>query len=304
MTVIPTFTLNNGITIPAIGYGTGTKWARNKKAANQDGLDNNVIEAVQTALTDGGFTHIDGAEVYDTEEEIGAAIKNSGIPRSKLFITTKVLPKISDPAAALHESLRKLGVDYVDLYLLHSPFLNQEEHRISIEDAWKALETLNAEGKAKAIGVSNFRVEDLERIHAIAKVKPAINQIEFNPYLQNQSPGIYKYAQDHGILLQAYTPLGPVIAGSKDENAPLTPILAELGTKYNKTPAQVILRWVYQNNVNAITTSASVDRQRQSLDIFDFELTNEEVERISDVGATYTSRTYWTHKFDTSNSRL
>lgn len=304
MTAIPTFTLNNGTTIPAIGYGTGTKWASNKRASNQDGLDANVIDAVQNALTKGGFTHIDGAEIYDTEEEIGAAIKNSGIPRSQLFITTKVLPKIADPVAALNESLKKLGVDYVDLYLLHAPFVTKEANGIELEDAWKALETLNAEGKAKTIGVSNFRVEDLERIHAIAKVKPAINQIEFNPYLQNQSPGIYKYAQDHGILLQAYTPLGPVIAGSKDENAPLTPILAELGAKYNKTPAQIILRWVYQNNVNAITTSASVDRQRQALDIFDFELTKEELERISDVGATYTSRIYWTNKFDTNNSRL
>lgn len=301
---IPTFKLNNGLTIPAIGYGTGTKWARGKRASKSDELDQDVITAVQTAISSGKFNHIDGAEVYDTESEMGAGIKKSGIARSDIFVTTKVLPHIRDPVKALNESLAKLGLDYVDLYLIHAPFITPENNGITLEDAWRSLEQLHAEGKAKTIGVSNFAVADLERLDKIAKVKVAVNQIEFNPYLQNQTPGIYKYAQEKGILLQAYSPLGPILAGAADASAPLTPVLTELAAKYNKTPAQVVLRWVYQNKVNAITTSAKVERQREALDIFDFELSQEDLDRITTVGATYTHRQYWINEYTTKNSRL
>lgn len=304
MTKVPTFTLNTGATIPAIGYGTGTKWAHTKKAGSSDALDQKVLSAVQTAISDSGFTHIDGAQFYETEPEIAAAIKNAGLARSDLFITTKVFTRIGDPVKALNDSLAKLGTDYVDLYLIHVPFVSEEKQGISLENAWKALEQLHKEGKAKAIGVSNFSIEDLERIEKIATVKPAVNQIEFNPYLQNQTPGIFKYAQEKGILLQAFSPLGPLTAAAKDDSAPLTPVLEKLAEKYSKTPAQILLRWVHQQNVVIITTSEKQSRQKEALDIFDFELSKEDLDEISDVGAKYTFRQFWNDKYTSSNSRL
>ncbi|VVT54919.1 uncharacterized protein SAPINGB_P004328 [Magnusiomyces paraingens] len=295
---IPTFKLNNGITIPAVGYGTGTKWF---KSSNLDELDEKVVDAVALAISN-GYTHIDTAEVYNTEGEVAAAIKKAGVPREKLYITTKVLPKIGNPEAALADSLKKLGIDYIDLYLIHAPFVTEEKHGISLEDAWAKLEKFQEEGKVKTIGVSNFAIADLERILKVAKIKPAVNQIEYNAYLQNQTPGIVKFSQDHGILVEAYSPLGPVIA--KDEKAPLKPVLEKIATKYKKTPAQVELRWTYQNGVLPITTSADSGRQTQSLEIFDFELTDDEVQEIRDVGLTYTFRQYWKPEYGKYENKL
>lgn len=297
---VPSFTLNDGNKIPAVGYGVGTKWGKFK---SKETVSPAVVAAVTTAI-DSGFIHIDGAESYGTEQEIGQAIRDSGLPRSKFFITTKVLPNIGNPEKALETSLNNLGLDYIDLYLIHAPFVTVEELGISLEDAWKALESLQKAGKTKSIGVSNFSPADLDRILAIATTKPAVNQIEFSPYLQNQTPGIYKYAQEHGILLTAYSPLGPIIAKTKDENAPLTPVLDALAKKYNRSPAQIVLRWTYQNNVLPITTSEKVERVKEALAIFDFELSAEDLEQITKVGSTYTFRQYWGHKFETKNSSL
>lgn len=299
MTAVPFFTLNDGHKIPAVGYGTGTKWG--KKGATE--LDEGVISAVSTSI-EAGFVHIDGAESYGTEEEIGITVSKSGLKRDQFFITTKVLPHIADPAKALDTSLEKLGLDYVDLYLIHAPFVTKEDNGITLEDAWLGLEKLQAAGKAKSIGVSNFRVQDLERILKVGKVVPAVNQVEFSAYLQNQSPGIYQFSKKHGILLTAYSPLGPVTAAAKFPDAPLTPVLEKLAAKYNKSTAQITLRWTYQVGVLPITTSAKKERVKQSLDIFDFELTDAEVEEIGNVGAGFTFRQYWGHKFDSKNSRL
>lgn len=293
---VPTFTLTNGVKIPAVGYGTGTKWF---KKVDSGELDEKVVDAVALAISN-GYTHIDGAEVYNTEPEIGAAIKKSGVDRKKLFITTKVLPHIANPEKALNDSLSKLGVDYVDLYLIHAPFVTEKDNGISLEAAWAKLEEFYAAGKVKAIGISNFPVESIEKILKVAKVKPQVHQIEYNAYLQNQTPGVVKFSQDHGILVEAYSPLGPIIV--KDEAAPLTPVLKKLGEKYKKTPAQIELRWTYQNGVLPITTSANSERQKEPLGIFDFELTKEEVKEITTVGVTYTFRQYWKPQFEYKNS--
>lgn len=306
---IPTFKLNTKLLIPAIGYGTGTKWAIGKRQGSVQGLDENVVSAVQTALTSSGFNFIDGAEFYNTEAEIGQAIKASGIARSDLFITTKVYLNIRNAAQALATSLTKLGLDYVDLYLIHTPFLTKEKNGIELEDAWKEMEKLYKLGKAKSIGVSNFSVDNLERIAAVSTIIPAVNQIEFNPYLQNQTPGIYKYAQEKGILLQAYSPLGPLTVNENEVDASggrpqLAPVLDRLAKHYNKSKAQILLRWVYQNNVSPITTSAHSARQKEALDIFDFELEKEHLELISDVGAKFTKRKFMVDQYKTANLRL
>lgn len=284
---VPSFTLNNGVKVPAVGYGTGTKWF---KGPNSTEIDEKVVDAVALALKN-GYTHIDGAEVYGTEPEIGAAIKKSGVDRKALFITTKIWPHIKNPEKALDDSLAKLGLDYVDLYLIHSPFITEEKNGITLEAAWQKLEEFYNAGKVKAIGISNYSIADVERILKIAKVKPAVHQIEYNAYLQNQTPGIVKFSQDHGILVEAYSPLGPVTI--KEQDAPLAPVLKKLAEKYNKSPAQIELRWTYQNGVLPLTTSQDAGRQRESLEIFDFELTKDEIEEISKVGSTYTYRQYW-----------
>lgn len=287
---IPSFVLNNGVKVPAVGYGTGTKWYKGPGASS---LDPKVVDAVSTALKN-GYTHIDGAEVYGTEPEIGEAIKKSGIKREDLFITTKVFPFISNPEKALHDSLTALGVDYVDLYLIHAPFL--AKHNITVEEAWKKLEGFYKDGKVKAIGVSNFAVADLEKVLKVAKVKPAVHQIEYNAYLQNQTPGIVEFSKANDILVSAYSPLAPATFKGH-EKAPLYPVLKKLAEKYHKSVAQVELRWVYQTGVLPITTSQSAERQKESLEIFDFELSKSEVEEITKVGATFHHRQYWTEEY-------
>lgn len=277
---IPTFTLRTGAKIPAVGFGVGTKWFK----AESTGLDSKVVEAVDVAI-EKGFTHLDGAEVYKTEEELGEAIKKAGVKRESLFVTTKLVPG-SGPDVKSHfeESLKKLGLDYVDLYLIHSPLKDD------IIQQWKEVEKIYESGKAKAVGVSNFRVKDLEAIFKEAKVKPAVNQIEYHPYLQNQSPEIVEFSKKNDILLTAYGPLTPIV---RAKGGPLDPVLEELSKKYNKLPTQILLRWTYQNGILPITTSGNPERVVQSLEFFDFELSKEDQELISTTGAKHEYRAFW-----------
>ncbi|ODQ67297.1 putative NADPH-dependent alpha-keto amide reductase [Nadsonia fulvescens var. elongata DSM 6958] len=302
---IPTFKLSNGVEIPAIGFGTGTKWFKrsNDNQTSDEQVDTQTVAALTTALGN-GITHIDGAEVYGTEPEIGTALKEylasptnpSATTREQLFVTTKVLPHIKDVNKALNNSLSKLGLEYVDLYLIHSPFISEDnpEQGISLEDAWRAVERAYTQGKVRAIGVSNFTVEDLKRILAIATIKPQVHQIEFNAYLQNQTPGIVAFSQSEDILVEAYSPLAPVAQG---KGGPLDQVLANLAKKYNKSVGQITLRWVYQNGILPITTSAHSERQKEALDIFSFELSQDEVDEVARVGSQKTFRQYWIPQF-------
>ncbi|KAK9478033.1 NADP-dependent oxidoreductase domain-containing protein [Lipomyces japonicus] len=284
------FKLPSGAIVPIPAFGTGTKWYKPGDPA----ISRPVVDALVSAIK-AGYRHIDGAEVYGTEPEIGVAIKETGVARDQLFVTTKVISAISDPRKALEASLAKLQLDYVDLYLIHSPFFGKETHGLTLREAWDVLTELKREGKAKDIGVSNFAVADLKQLEG-AEEKVAVNQIEFNPYLQNQTPGIVEYSQSHDILIEAYTPL--VSLSARATGGPVDEVVNRLATKYGKTAGQVILKWVVQRGIIPVTTSADPARQASNLDLSGFELTAEEVEQINQAGAKKHVRVYWTDKYE------
>lgn len=295
----PSFKLPNG-DIPAIGYGTGTKWQHLKKGRPEDirtTLDEDLSSAISQAIKL-GITHIDTAEIYTTHIEVAHGIKQSGIERSKIWITDKYSPGYrtfpapsQTPYEAIQTALKELEVDYIDLYLIHAQFFNLElTHGVSIEDAWKDLEKAHQEGLVKNIGVSNFDIEHLERALKIATVKPSVLQIEFHPYLFNQTPGIIEFAKKNDILVEAYGPLTPVVRAS---DGPLDPVLKNLVGKYDKNPGQLLLRWVYQNGVLPITTSSNPERITEALSIFDFELEERDFDLITKVGAEHHFRAFF-----------
>lgn len=275
------FKLNNGTSIPAVGAGFGTKWCvRHEGSPPDETVVTGVVEAIKN-----GFVHLDGAEFYNTEREMGLGVQKAGADRSKLFITTKVSKSFTNIAGALDTMLDKLKTDYVDLYLLHSPFFDTP----SLEQAWKDMEACYKSGKARAIGVSNFRVRDIETILKTAEIPPAVNQIEFHACLQNQSPNIVKFCQDKNILVTAYSPLTPILVGENE----MTQLVDKIAKAHSKTPGQVLLRWVLQKNVLPITASSKPERLAQALDIFDFELSNEEMDAITSTGNSNQHRAHW-----------
>ncbi|MBI3032202.1 aldo/keto reductase [Candidatus Woesearchaeota archaeon] len=248
-----TIQLNNGINIPRLGLGT---W----KTAPGKECEQAVLDALKV-----GYRHIDTAAIYRNEESVGAAIKKSGIPRKDIFLTTKLWnDDTNDPRLALEQSLKKLQTDYVDLYLIHWPVKNRL-------DAWRNLEELYDEGKCKAIGVSNFLVHHLEELLSVCDIVPAINQVEFNPYLYQKD--LLKFCQKHGIQLEAYSPLahGKKLADKK---------LAAIARKYNKDPAQILIRWSLQHNLVAIPKSVHPGRITSNADVFDFQLSKEDMQQL------------------------
>lgn len=293
------FTLQNGNKIPAISvFGTGTQWFKTDESKINDSL----IEQTKKVLALPGVVHIDAAEIYRTYPELGAALKASTKPREELWITDKYSKLHSTPREALEYSLKTLGLDYVDLYLLHDPFYESDgKPGYDIQQAWKYLEELQAEGKVKNIGVSNFGVSHLQNILEIATIKPQVNQIEYNAFLQNQTPGIYQFAKDNQILLEAYSPLSPLSVA--DKTGAFFQYVDSLVSKYGKDSGLILLRWVYQTGVLPVTTSSKFERIQQSNDqIWTFELTEEEVNKISQLGEEHeTVRKYWKPYFDKYN---
>ncbi|KAI1615524.1 ketoreductase, partial [Exophiala viscosa] len=271
-----------------IGYGTGTAWYKNDENSPKD---QGLIDAAKTAIKV-GYYHLDGAEVYNTEEELGQAIKESKVPREKLYVTTKVITHIDDIPAAIDRSLKKLGLDHVDLYLIHAPFFAKGDKK-ALQAKWADMEQVAASGKAKSIGVSNFRKVDLDAILETAKVRPAINQIEFHPYLQHGD--LLAYHKNKDIKVAAYAPLTPV---TKAKGGPLDGYLEQLAKKYGVNPGEILLRWCIDQNVVAITTSSKEQRMSDMLRIFTFKLTSKEVDEISTTGNTHHHRAFWNHIFD------
>ncbi|CAK7901907.1 NADPH-dependent conjugated polyketone reductase C2 [[Candida] anglica] len=304
------FKTKSGIPI-TLGTGTGTKWKDLKRSdpQNQDGLDA-IVQSLVDAL-ESGYNHIDTAEAYTTHPEVARAIAQTGKNREDLWITTKYSPGSKNfppsskgPLDFLDKALKELETEYIDLLLIHHPFLTPD-HSVgyTIETAWQELEEAKKSGKVREIGVSNFRKIDLEKIAKISTITPAVNQIEFHAYLQDQSPDIVKYSQDNGILIEAFGPLSPIFrikdekTGEEITDHPLTKVLPELSTKYNKTDAQILLRYTLQKGILPITTSSKKDRIQQTLQVYEFELDQEDFDRIDQEGAKFHNRAYFNGAF-------
>ncbi|MBM4765224.1 aldo/keto reductase [Bacillus sp. B15-48] len=252
-------TLNNGIQMPQLGFGVFKV---------EDG--NTVIDAVKKAI-EVGYRSIDTAAIYQNEAGVGEAIRQSQVPREELFITSKVWNKdqgYDSTLKAFETSLDKLGLDYLDLYLVHWPMPKTDKY----VETYKALEKLYEDGRVRAIGVCNFNIPHVERILSECQVKPVLNQIECHPYLTQMD--LKQFCKENDIFVEAW---GPLMQGGE---ALTNEAIKEIAKKYNKTTAQVILRWHLQNNVIAIPKSITPSRIEENFNVFDFELTNDELNQI------------------------
>ncbi len=255
-----TVTLNNGVKMPGFGLGVFKV---------EEGPE--LVEAVKVAIKN-GYLSIDTAAIYENEEGVGEGIRQglqeTGLSREELFVTSKVWNSdlgYEETLKAYETSLQKLGLDYLDLYLIHWPVERK------YKDAWRALETLYKDGKVKAIGVSNFQIHHLEDLLQDAEVKPVINQVEYHPRLTQKE--LRAYCEQQNIQLEAWSPL---MQGELLDND----VLSAIASKHNKSTAQVILRWDVQNGVITIPKSTKEHRIIQNADIFDFELTSDEMKQI------------------------
>ncbi|WP_019635811.1 aldo/keto reductase [Paenibacillus fonticola] len=250
-------TLSNGEQMPWLGLGVFKV---------SDGQE--VIDSVGTAIKN-GYRSIDTAALYDNEEGVGQAIRASSVPREQLFITTKVWNSdqgYESTLKAFDTSMGKLGLDYLDLYLIHWPVKGK------YKETWKALEKLHKEGKVRSIGVSNFQIHHLQDLLEDAEVRPVVNQVELHPLLSQVE--LREYCKSQGIQIEAWSPLAQ---GKLLNNE----VLKAIGAKYGKSTAQVIIRWDLQNEIVTIPKSANEQRIIENADVFDFELTPEELEQIN-----------------------
>lgn len=245
--------LANGVHMPWLGLGVF-------KTQEGEEVENSVRYALEA-----GYRHIDTAAIYRNEEGVGRAVKAAGIAREELFITTKVWNTeqgYETTLAAFEESRKKLGVEYVDLYLIH--WAVKEKYK----DTWRALEKLYQDGLVRAIGVSNFQVHHLQDLMATANVKPMVNQVEYHPYLTQKE--LLAFCKQEGIQFEAWS---PIMRGRVNDE----PLIVQLAEKYGKTPAQIVLRWDLQHGVVTIPKSVRQERVIENAQLFDFELTAEDM---------------------------
>lgn len=254
-------TLNNGLSMPQVGFGVFQI------------SDEEVVTTVTKAF-EVGYRSIDTAAAYENERGVGEAIAKSNIPREKLFITTKVRNAdqgYENTLKAFDKSLAKLGLDYIDLYIIHWPMPAYDEY----VETYQALEKLYHDGKVKAIGVSNFNIEHLERIFSECKVKPVLNQIECHPYLQQDE--LKTFCKQHDIYIESWSPLGQGGEVLNDK------VITEIAEKYGKTSAQVIIRWHLQEGSIVIPKSVTPSRIEENFDVLDFELSTDDMEKIAKI---------------------
>jgi len=264
---IPTLTLNNGVTMPALGFGVFQT------------PPDETMTAVQTAL-EAGYRHIDTAAAYGNEREVGEAIRRSSIPRDEVFVETKVWITDYGYDQTLHafdKSAGKLGLDTLDLFILHQALPSRFDLTL---EAYRALETLLADGRVRAIGVSNFMPGHLADLLTASQVVPAVNQVEVHPYFRQ--PAVLAADAEHGILTQAWSPIGGITFyrdGSHGSTL-ADPVITSIAAAHDRSPAQVMLRWHLQEGRQAIPKSVTPSRIRENLDIAGFELSASELEAI------------------------
>ena len=260
MTAIPDITLSNGQTIPQLGFGVFLVKPKDTAAA------------VSTAL-EVGYRHIDTAEMYGNEREVGQAIHRSGLERTDVFVTSKLANDAHQPddaRRAFDGSLKALGFDYLDLFLIHWPLPTRYDG--DYVSTWRTLEEFYRDGRARSIGVSNFQPRHLRRLHTESDIPPAVDQIEVNPYLtQDELRG---FCAEHQIAIEAWSPLGQ---GSVLDD----PTIEAIARRVGKTPAQVVLRWHIERGDIIFPKSVTSERIKENIEIFDFELPGQDVEAIS-----------------------
>ena len=267
-------TLSNGVEIPILGFGT-------YKIEDDVTALNSVREAIKA-----GYRHIDTASFYKNEENVGNGIreglKHTGLKRKDIFVTTKVWNTeqgYENTLNAFSNSLQRLNMDYVDLYLIHWPVTKDyaDTWQSRIKETWKAMEKLYNEGKIRAIGVSNFLVHHLEELISGCEIKPMVNQIEFHPG-HNQKETV-EFCKKHGIVVEAWSPLG---RGVILENE----FLSEIAKRYNKTIAQICLRWIIQQDIVALPKSVTQERIKSNFEVFDFKPSQEDMDKITNMKPT------------------
>lgn len=252
-------TLNNGVKMPQLGYGV--------YQVSKDECERCVLDALKV-----GYRHIDTAQSYFNEEEVGNAIEKSGVPRNEIFLTTKVWIEhygYEQTKASVYESMQKLKVNYIDLVLLHQPFADYY-------GSWRALEDMYADGKIRAIGISNFYPDRMVDLASFSRIKPMVNQVETHPF--NQQIEAQEWMKKYGVQIEAWAPFGEGRGGLFTNET-----IAKIAAKYNKTVAQVILRWELQRGIVVIPKSVHIERMEQNLDVFDFELSVEDMQIMASL---------------------
>lgn len=262
MSISPIIELNNGIKIPQLGLGVYKVPA--------DEVDQNVSTALEL-----GYRHIDTASFYENEVGVGKAIRNSNVNREDIFVTTKVWNDqhgYQNTLDSFENSMEKLGLEYIDLYLIHWPMPE------TYLETWKALEHLYKQGRVKAIGVSNFLVHHLKKLFKNSEIKPVVNQIELHPKLQQRST--VEFCKENEIVIQSWSPLGRAMY--LDD-----PIINKIAESHGKTTAQIIIRWHLQHDLIVIPKSVRKERQKENISVFDFELSTEDMEKIDQLDEGY-----------------
>jgi diketogulonate reductase-like aldo/keto reductase len=267
MCIDSTVTLNNGVHMPALGLGV-----------YQSPPGTITQHAIRIALKL-GYRHVDTAAIYGNEMDVGPALKESGVPREQVFVTTKLWNAdqgYDSTFAACSQSLKKLGLKYLDLYLIHWPVPQLRN------ESWRAMVTLMKDGKARSIGVSNFTIGHLEELLGTTDIIPAVNQVEFHPFLFQKK--LLDYCSQKRIRLEAYAPL---TRGEKLDN----PFVKQMASKYSKSPAQVLIRWSLQHGLVVIPKSVKEERIRENSNVFDFEISQSDMQKLDSLNEDF--RTCW-----------
>src|SRR3989344_6859227 len=257
---IPTIILNNKVRMPALGLGV-------YQIPKGSETENAVLSALKI-----GYRLIDTAALYGNEQDVGNAIRKSGIAREEIFITTKLHPTtLFNVEKSFDKSLQALGLKYIDLYLIHIPTFRKKK-------IWKTLEKIYRQGQVRAIGVSNFTVKDLENLLKSTEIITAVNQVEFHPFLYHKE--LLEYCKSKGILLEAHSPL---THGKRLD----TPLLQEIAQKYQKSVAQLLIRWILQHGLATIPKTTSENHMRENANVFDFEINEADMTKLNNLNENY-----------------